>query len=323
MTKTLVTGATGFLGGAMVRALLARGEEVIATGRNENKLAKLDSLGAKTIAIDLAGTEPTCLDEAVTAVIHCAALSSPWGARADFQKANIEGTRTALDIARGLGAKRFVHISTPSIYFRFQDQEHVRESDPLPRPVNHYAATKREAEKIVLAADDLDPIILRPRGLYGAGDTALLPRLVRTAKTRKLPLLRDGAAATDLTHIDDVVAACIAARDEAGCTDRIFNISGGEALPIKYVVEQVAGAMKVDVAWRRLPYSIVAGAAHASEMLCGLLPGRPEPLLTAYTAGLFAFRQTLDISKAETQLRWTPHVDFEEGLRRTVEEVGQ
>lgn len=323
MTKTLVTGATGFLGGALVRKLLKRGDAVLATGRDPGKLADLARLGAVTVALDLTEAGAEFKSEQVSAVIHCAALSSPWGTRSAFHSANVDGTQAALDIARKLAAKRFVHISTPSVYFRFEDQESVRESDPLPPPVNDYAATKRDAELAVLAATDLDPIILRPRGLYGAGDTALLPRLMRAARTRKLPLLRGGVAATDLTHVDDVVDACLAARDAAPPTDRIFNVSGGIALPIKFVVEQAAAATGIDVGWRKLPYPLVAGIARASEFACGALPGRPEPMLTAYSAGLFAFRQTLDISKAKAQLKWSPQIDFNEGLRRTFAEASR
>ncbi|MEQ1491849.1 MAG: NAD(P)-dependent oxidoreductase, partial [Terricaulis sp.] len=163
--RVVVTGATGFLGGAFVRLLGARGHEVIATGRDELKLAALKRDRIETVALDLADLQTRKLS--CDAIVHCAALSSPWGRRAAFYHANVIGTQGALALARASGARRFVNISTPSVYFRFKDQIGVREDAPLPPPVNAYADTKRQAELLVLAANDLDPIILRPRGLYG------------------------------------------------------------------------------------------------------------------------------------------------------------
>lgn len=315
--RILVTGATGFLGGALSRHLLAEGARVIATGRDRERLDALAGAGAETVQFDLtAGVRPEI--SACEAVVHCAALSSPWGQWRDFAAANIDGTKAALELARAAGAKRFVHISTPSLYFRFADQIGVRETDPLPPPVNAYAKSKLMAEQIVLDAQDLDPIILRPRGLYGAGDTALLPRLIRTAKTRALPLMRDGIAATDLTHIDDVVSAIMAAlRVTPNADARVFNVSGGVALPIRDVVDAACAKAGVEARWRPVPVWLANAYARTGEAIARMMPSMPEPPVTAYSVGLFAFQQTLDISAAEAHLGWTPNVSFKEGLERT------
>lgn len=318
MSGVIVTGATGFLGGAITRQLLREGERVIAIGRDRTKLSRLAEIGADTSAIDLS-TDKTLPDLKADGIIHCAALSSPWGRRADFERANVTGTRNAVTLARQAGAARFVHISSPSVYFRFADQEHVREDMPLPRPVNAYAATKAESEKVVLAAQDVDPIILRPRGLYGPGDTALLPRLLRAAERGPLPLIRDGRAATDLTYIDDVAAAAILALRAPCPSSRIYNVSGGEALPVKTVAERAGARAGITVRWQTVPWPLVSAAAHLSETFCAAIPGRPEPRVTAYSAGLFAFRQTLSLDRIQTELRWQPRIDFDQGLSLTFE----
>lgn len=330
MKGVLITGATGFLGGALSRALLREGADVIALGRQPEALDALARAGAITLARDLATPgahlPPPGLP-AISHMVHAAALSSPWGRPEAFRLANVEGTRSALGLARALGVTRFVHISTPSVYFRFRDQENVTEDAPLPTPVNAYAATKREAETLVAAAMDLDPVILRPRGLYGVGDTALLPRLLAVARRRALPLMRRGQAATDLTHIDDVVSAVLAALrapaggDAGGAGPRVFNISGGVALPIREVVEAVCARHAISPRWRPLPFALVRALAHAGEALSRRLPGEPEPPVTAYGAGLFAFRQTLDLSRARHALGWQPRIAFAEGLARTFGEA--
>lgn len=314
--RVVVTGATGFLGGALVRLLSERGHEVIATGRDEKKLSALAGSRIETIALDLASDRLPSL--ACDAMVHCAALSSPWGRRSEFHRANVLGTRGALTLARSASARRFVNISTPSVYFRFQDQVGVREDAALPAPVNAYADTKRQAEELVLATDDLDPIILRPRGLYGPGDTTLLPRLLAAAQKRALPLMNQGRAATDLTYIDDVAEAAYAALTvSAPVQQRVFNISGGEPLNVREVAERAAEKAGQAVRWRSVPPRLVLAYARASEYLCAMIPRRPEPTVTAYGAALFAFTQTLNIDAAKRDLNWSPRVRFADGLART------
>ncbi|MBY9068045.1 NAD(P)-dependent oxidoreductase [Hyphomonas sp. WL0036] len=316
MSGVIITGATGFLGGTIARQLLREGERVIALGRDLAKLALLAEAGADAYALDLA--EGVSLPEmSASGVIHCAALSSPWGRRADFERANIGGTHNALLLALEAGAQRFVHISSPSIYFRYADQEGIAETMPLPPPVNAYAATKAASEQLVLAAPELDPVILRPRGLYGPGDTALLPRLLRAAAKRPLPLMRGGIAATDLTYIDDVASAAIAALRAPNPASRVYNVSGGEALPIRMVAERAGAMAGVNVRWREMPWPLVRTAATAAETVCRALPGHPEPIVTSYSAGLFAFRQTLNLDRIQKELPWRPRIGFDEGLALT------
>lgn len=319
--RVLVTGATGFLGGTVARHLCARGTPVVAVGRNTARLAQLRQDGIAVIEMDLrtAQAPPT---GSVDAVVHCAALSAPWGPLSAFQSANVTGTDTALALARACGARRFVNISSPTIYFAMRDQDDVAEDMPLPPPINAYAATKAEAEQRVLAARDLGPISLRPRGIYGAGDTALLPRLLTAAQRGPLPLLRGAQAAIDLTHITDVIAAIDAALTAGPEAEgEAFNISGGEPLPVRHIVDSAAARAGVTPRWRAMPFAVLLAAAQLRQTAgrIGLLPG--EPRITPYTLGLFAFRQSLCLHKAAHMLNWTPSVPFAKGLDLTFQEA--
>lgn len=315
--RIVVSGATGFLGGHLVARLVADGHAVIGLGRNQAAGARLAASGARFVPVDLATTSNALASETADGFVHCAALSSNWGTHAAFHAANVTGTANAIALARRLGVARFVHISSPSVYFRFADQLAVAEDMPLPPPVNAYAESKAAAEQLVLAATDLSPIILRPRGLFGPGDTALLPRLVRAARRGPLPLLRGGEAVTDLTYVDDVVEAIVAAL-AAGpvATGQTINISGGEPQTIRHIAEAAARKAGVTVRWRPLPIGPALFGVRLIEAIAAALPGRPEPVVTAYSLGVLAFSQTLDISRAKTLLGWQPRIGFAEGLGR-------
>lgn len=321
MRHVLVTGATGFLGSTLTRALLSRGVRVTGIGRDESKCQDIERGGATVLRHDLTmplgvqNMSPACR---VDALVHCAALSSPCGPRERFTRHNVTATQNAVELAKTLGVRRFVYISTPAVYFRFADQHHVREDALLPKPLTAYAETKRRGEEIVLENLEIGPVVLRPRGLYGKGDTALLPRLLRAARSGPLPLLRDGTAQTDITHIDDAVAAIMAALSApASIEAHTFNVSGGEAIAITAIAGAACACLGIAPRWRAMPLKPLLAVARMSEVAARLSPWPFEPRLTLYGLGLFAYSQTLDISKAARMLAWRPAVSFDEGLRRT------
>jgi len=318
--RVLVTGATGFLGGTLVRHLRDRGFETVALGRDEARCERLREAGFVTFRTDLSRPDPELAGRvgALDAVVHCAALSSPWGSLAAFHAANVEGTRNTLDLAAACGVRRFVNISSPTVYFEMKDRIGVVETAPLPAPINAYAATKAAAERLVLSRRELGPVNLRPRGIYGAGEETLLPRLRTAAERGPLPFLHGGIAAIDLTHVSDVVSAIDAALapNPALCGET-FNISGGEVLAVREIVERTCAALAVPVRWRRMPFH-PALAATRLACLASHVIGK-EPAVTPYTLGLFAFRQSLDIGKAMRMLNWRPIIPFEQGLAMTLE----
>lgn len=315
--RILVTGATGFLGGQLIRSLMSSGVSVVGLGRDRGKLAQL---GCDGIALDLAKPIDAATLPQIDAIVHCAARSSPFGRRKDFVTANVDATRNLVALAQTMDVKRLIHISTPSVYFAFRDQEDVGEDYPLPPPVNFYAETKAMGERIVLRALADRAIVLRPRGIFGAGDSALLPRLLRAAQARPLPRLRGGVASIDLTHVDDVVAAIISALTAPdGACGEVYNISGGDPRAIEQIVSQTCARAGITPRWRNVPLTPALMVAQTLETVARLRPSAPEPVVTRYGLGLFAYRQSLDLSKAKARLNWSPQVPFEDGLARTFE----
>ena len=310
--RALVTGATGGLGIALTAALLEAGYSVRASGRQPAALARLERMGAEPFAGDLtARTDAAC--DGIDAVFHAAALSSPWGPDAAFQRANVDLTRTLLASARGAGADGFVFVSSPSVYARWRDQIGITEATPLPRrPLNAYARTKREAEAQVLAADapGFRTVAVRPRAIVGPDDAVLLPRILRIVRRGRFPLFRGGRALVELTDARDAARALMLAdvhRERAG--GRAINVAGGRPLPVAALVPRLGEALGVEVRIAPVPMLLGQGLAVASEAVARVLPGRPEPVLTPYTLSTLAWSQTFDLAGARDLIGYRPAHD--------------
>lgn len=328
MKRVLVTGATGGLGRNAVEALLAQGAQVRATGRNAVAGAALQGAGAQFEPLDLATATDAqwqALLQDIDVVWHCAALSSPWGRRQDFVAANVTLTARLLQAAGDAGVQRFVHISTPAIYFDFTDHLNIAESFRPQRYVNDYAATKAEAEacvqQAVLQYPHMRCIILRPRAIFGPHDQVLLPRLRQSMRGRAgyLPLPHAGQVTLDLTYVGNVVQAMQRATTVRVLTSgAVFNITNHAPAVLGDVLTQLfAHQLQLPLHIVRVPYPLLAGAATLMQAWSRV--SHKEPLLTPYSVGAIHFDMTLDNTQALNVLGYQPVVDMQEGIRRTAD----
>lgn len=322
--QALVTGATGGLGLALVEALLAAGYAVRATGRDPAAGARLAAMGASFVPFDITAPAPLApLMDGTEVVFHAAALSSPWGAAAAFEAANVTATRHLLEAARAAGCGAFIFVSTPSVYAEPRDRLDLTEASPLARRfANAYAASKYAAERLVLAADTpgFATVAIRPRALVGPDDKVLLPRLVKVARSGRFPLLRGGRAMIELTDVRDAASALIAAdQRRAEVHGRVFNISSGRPMSVRETLGAVFAALSLSPRLFPLPYAPTAAAVGLAEAVCASLPGRPEPPATRYSLGTLAFSQTFDLTAARTALGWAPAYTPQEAIARTAE----
>ena len=254
------------------------------------------------------------------AVVHCAALASPWGRRAEFERANIGATQLLLDAAIAAGVRRFVHVSSPAIYAEFAHHERLTETSPLPpRPINDYARTKLAGERLVLAAADrIEVVVLRPHALLGVGDTVLLPRLVRAAARGRLPVIGDGRARTDLCSVENAALACRLALegDAKRVAGEAFNVSNDEPVPLWDTLREFLRAAGLPGPHGRVPFPVAWAGAALAEGWSRAVSGR-EPAMTRYGAAVLAFSHTFDLTKARQTLGYAPRVSLAEGLART------
>lgn len=298
----LVTGATGGLGRTLVPMLRAAGWQVRATGRRPRAGEPID-------ALDLTAPLTPDLCAGVDTVFHLAALSSPWGPRAAFQAINVDATGRLAEAAARARCRRFVHVSTPSIYAEARDRLGLTEADPPARRfANAYAETKWRAERL-LAEAPLPVSIVRPRAIVGPDDAVLLPRLLRVIRRGRVPLPGGGAALVELTDARDVSAALIAAADAPPTS---VNISGGAARPLRAIVERIAARLALPIRVVAVPHAAALAGAGLLEAV-GRLTGR-EPPITLYGVKALGWSQTFDLSHARAHLGWSPAIAPEEAI---------
>jgi len=319
----LLTGATGFLGFRTLEYLAAQPwvSHITATGRTLRPTHTLRHPAVTYRLGDLTDANfVQSLFPGVDAVIHAAALSSPWGPYADFFAANVLATRHVLSSAQEAGVMRFVHISTPSVYVTGRSRLNVRESDPLPkRFVNGYTATKYLGEQVV-AASGLPWITFRPRALIGRGDTVIMPRILEASRAGRLRVMGRGDAVADLTAVDNVAYAIgLALNAPETALRRIYNLTNGTPVRLWDVLGRVLDALGTPLPSRRLPVPVAYAAAFLMEQAARFTPGK-EPVLTRYGVGTLTHSFTLDITAARTHLGYDPQVSIEEALQAFVDD---
>lgn len=318
--KILVTGATGFLGFRVVEVLAARGHEVIAAGRTITKSHFVDKPNVKYQLGDLedVGYVKGLLANNPDMVINCASLSSPWGSYQTYNRSNVLSQQHLIQESERVMVSRFIYISSPTIYYAHRDLMGVKESDPLPEtPVNHYAATKLEAEAL-LKASQLNYVILRPRALIGRGDTVIMPRLIRAYQEGKLKIIGNGENLADLTCVSNVVQAVERAMHaDQQALRKAYNITNDKPVKLWPVINQLLEALGHTKLEKRVPLSVAMAAAWLMEKK-SILTGYKEPPLTRYSVGVLAYSMTLDISQARKLLGYVPEQSTEEGIKEFV-----
>lgn len=317
----LVTGATGFLGEYLVRQLTGE-YRVLALGRNRERGKKLEELGAQYCHGDFTDVK-SCgrYFKGVQYVIHAGALSTVWGRWEDFFNTNVLGTSLVAGLCLKNQIKRLVYISSPSIYTEKKDRYRIRE-DQAPRKnnLNCYIKSKLMAEEVIRRWNrkGLETVVLRPRGLIGVGDTSLAPRLLRANTRVGIPLFNGGKNIVDLTSVENVALACRLALKAEKASGQTFNITNGEPMEFKTILESFLESIGEKPRYRNLPFGAVYAAAGFLEGIYRIFGLKGEPPLTRYTVCTLGFAQTMDIRKARTILGYSP----EKTLAESIQEYG-
>lgn len=315
--KIFVTGASGFVGGAVTRTL-AKGFSIRAMSRDERSDGIIREAGAEPVRCTLETVGPEHLS-GCEAVIHCAAYVGAWGSWRAYRQANVEGTRNMLYAAKTAGTRRFLHIGTEAALFRGQHMRNIDETYPLalhsPFP---YSRTKARAEKLVREANDpsmgFETVVVRPRMVWGPGDTTIRPAVRRMADTGQFMWIDGGRARTSTTHIDNLVQGILLAL-EKGRGGEAYFITDGKDTSLRTFLTDLMDTAYVRLPDKTLPGPLARAMAYVTERAWRTLGLTGAPPLTRFAANLMSRDCTIDISKARYELGYAPVVTVAEGMK--------
>lgn len=316
--KILVTGGGGFLGGAIVRRLVERGDQVVSFARSS--YADLKALGVRQIQGDI--SDKTAVERAcrgVDLVFHVAAKPGIWGRYADYYSTNVTGTQNVISGCLKNHVSRLIYTSSPSVIFDGTDMEGVDESTPYPdKYYTHYPKTKAIAETFVLKAtgNNLMTIILRPHLIWGPGDTHFVPRIIERA--RRLVRVGNGRNLVDTIYIDNAAEAHILAADalekKPELSGNIYFISQDEPIPAWDMINAILKAAGLDPVKRSIPHQAAWLIGAMFEFIYRTFDIDQEPQMTRFLADELATAHWFDISAAKNDLGYVPRISIKEGL---------
>jgi nucleoside-diphosphate-sugar epimerase len=326
--KALVTGGGGFLGRHMVKRLRERGDEVRVLARGE--YPQLVAMGASCSRGDIRDPESVARAvEGVDAVLHTAARVGSWGARPEFESINVAGTRNVIEACKKARVSRLVYTSSPSVVMSLERSiEGGDETLPFPKThLNHYSATKAQAETMILAANDgerLKTVALRPHFIFGPGDAWVVPRVLRHAREGTLIRIGDGANKIDVTYIDNAVDAHLLALDAlakngAAPAGQAYFI--GQEAPVRLwgFIDRVISGFGVGLPKRTLSLRTARMLGAILEGIWGALGRRTEPPLTRAAAVTLGTSHYFSHEKARRDFGYEPAISIDEGLHRLFE----
>jgi 2-alkyl-3-oxoalkanoate reductase len=309
--KILVTGASGFVGSAFMRRFATRPELTLLG------VARRTAPFSNYQRVDL--SVPFALDYAPDVVIHAAALASPWARRQDYERHNVQATRNVIAFCEARGRPRLLYLSSSSVFYRNEHQFDLTERSPIgPSFVNDYAATKHAGEELVGRYAG-ESVILRPRAVFGPGDTVLFPRILHAAHRRRLPLLiPDGEPARgDLIYIDSLCDYLLAAALRPKVAGA-YNLTNAEPVVIQAFLIEALEQLGLPPPRRRVRVATAMRVAALSESLYRLLRLPGEPPVTRFGVGVLAWSKTFDVSLALRDFG-SPSVSLRDGLQCFVE----
>ncbi len=321
----LITGATGLLGSHIVEKLRAAGEPVRALVRPSSDRNWLQSQNVEFAEGEL--TDQDALSRAcdgVHTVYHSAAKVGDWGPWEEFQRYTIDGTRNMLDAAVAAGVKRFLHISSISVFGYYTEPITLDETSPTAFGLYkwaYYSRSKHIVEEMVKryhAEGKITVTVIRPAWIYGPRDRASIARLYRMIKTGRAKILGKGDNRLNLVYAGNVAEAAIKAAGLPEAAGEVFNCSNDGNITQQEFFDRMAEAIGAPRVTRRVPYAVAYRVGHLLEILGHLFGWKKPPFITRYAVWLMGRRSFFSAEKARKILGWQPTVTYDQGIPATV-----
>jgi dihydroflavonol-4-reductase len=321
---TLITGAAGFTGLALALLLARQGYRVRGLIRNRTEAPSLERAGVDIVAGDI--RDPAAIQQAVegvNTVYHLAAVFRRAGVpKSEYRSVHVEATRQLVEACARNGVSRVVHCSTVGVHGSVPVEAPAGEDAGF-KPGDIYQETKLEGERVAVETAERTGVpltVVRPGPIYGPGDRRLF-KLIGGVATRRFRLLGDGSARFQMVYIDDLIQGFRLAAETPQAAGRTYIVTGSEAPTLNELVEEIADVAQVPPPRAHLPVWPFWLAGALCEAIC--VPLRIEPPLFRRRVKFFTSNRWFDISRARTELGFTPRISLREGIARTLESYRQ
>ena len=326
--RYFLTGGSGFIGQHLIARLVRDGHDVLALARSDEAVAVVEAAGAKSVRGDLNHLRDLAPQlVGCDVVVHLAGYVKVWGPPHVYDEVNVEGTREALLAAQDAGIPTFVHVSTEAVLADGRPLVNVDETHPRPvwipgfrlrhghRLAGDYPRTKSAAELFALGANKpkLRVVAVRPRFVWGPGDTTLLPEMEKAAKRGIWAWVAGGHYLTSTTHVTNVCEGIVLAA-EKGVGGQAYFVTDGEPVEFRAFVTELAATQGIDLGEKSVPYLVAKVGAKFVDGVWRTLRIRRDPPVswTAFAVG--GHEVTVDDSLARRELGYHEVVTRSEGL---------
>lgn len=312
MKRAFVTGGSGFVGKRLIAELVdGRGIPVVALARSEAAAIAVRGPGAEPVRGDL--DDVRAMTEGMKGcdvVFHAAAHVKAYGRLAEFMKVNVQGTENVLAAARAAGVRRVVHVGTEAVLADGKPIVRADEQRQYPaRPAGPYPITKGLAERAVIAANrpgELETVVVRPRFIWGHGDTSALPEVLEAVRKKKFGWIAGGRYLTSTCHVANVVEGTLLAA-ERGVPGEIYFLTDGPPVEFRGFLTEVLATQGVDPGGREVPRWI-------ARMVAWMTSWMKKPPVTKTVLALVGGEVTVEDAKARRELGYVAKMTREAGL---------
>jgi len=326
-TSAVVTGAAGWLGQNLVRALLSDGRRVRGLVRTPEERSLLELLGPSAEAVVGDVRDPSAVDALFAGVgeatvFHSAAVIHPAKHVRELFDVNVGGTQLVLDRSKRAGAARFLHVSSNSPFGANPTRDHRFTEDSPYHPYLGYGRSKMEAEQLARSyheRGDVPVVILRAPWFYGPFQPPRQTRFIAAVRRGRFPVVGDGSARRSMVYTGNLVQGLLRAERSEAAPGRAYWIADPEPYEVREVVETVRRAaadegLAVSGGSPRVPVA----QARAAAALDAVLQARGRYVQPLHVLGELKDTIACDVTRAREALGYDPEVTLYEGMRASI-----
>ncbi len=319
--KVLITGATGLLGGHLIKELQERGEQIRALVLPVENADKLTAQGVEVVRGDI--TDASTLAPAVKDVdliFHLAGMMGVWRPLSDYRLVNVTGSENLYKAARAAGVRRFVHTSSHTVY-GLGHGRFLTEDDPLRPDPDPYSLTKAEGDRAIrrlMPDSNVETVILRPGTFFGPGDRLHFGRMAQKMTNGKGVIVGRGNNALPFCYVTDVVQGFLLAAYHKNAPGNVYNITNDRPLTQQEMFNAIADAVGGKHPTLHLPYLPIFYGSIVAERIVAPLT-HTKPVVTQLGAMMFGSDNKHSVGKARRELGYEPQVPLREGIKLAAE----